>query len=79
VFTVVPDDLENRTWLGRVSNRRKDDVTNEIVLKLAAFRWVQVRFEEAVLAHNNRGSLVYRVAALSDITIYVQMQSSAVR
>lgn len=76
---MLPDDLESRRWLGRVSNRRKDDVTNEIVLKLAAFRWVQIRFEEPVLAHNNRGSLVYRVAALSDITIYVQMQPSAVR
>ena len=79
MFTVVPDNLENRRRLSRVGKRRKDDVTNEVVLKLVPFRWVQVRFEEATLADNSRGSLVYRAPALADVTIYVQMQPSAFR
>ena len=71
MFTVAPDNLENRRRLSRVGKRRKDDVTNEIVLKLVPFRWVQVSFEKAALADNSRGSLVYRAPALADVTIYV--------
>src|SRR6266404_2794113 len=68
VFTMLPDKLENRKRLGRLSTCRKHNVTNEIVLELVPLRWVQGRFKEPSLANKSRGTLVYRVAALSDIT-----------
>jgi len=76
---MLPDDLKNGRRLGRVGNRRKDDVTSEIVLKLVPMGWVQIRFEEPPLADDSGGTFVYRVAAFPDVTINANIKPSARR